>query len=121
KVEDLYLAVSRNLHVCGLEVSVNDSLLVRGFQSFCNLPRDAEGFVHWDRSTFNSLRQRLAIYKFHDQKRPSTRLFDSMDHCDVGMIQRCQHAGLTLESRHTVHILRERLMKELDRDTAAQF
>jgi hypothetical protein len=44
-----------------------------------------------------------------------------MDVRDVGMIQRCKHAGFTLETRYTLRILRECFGEKFDRDTAAQF
>src|SRR5262245_28239751 len=44
----------------------------------------------------------------------------SMNPGNVGMIQRSQHAGLILESRHALVIVTEDFREELDSDTAAQ-
>jgi hypothetical protein len=48
------------------------------------------------------------------------RILPAEYRCNVGMIQRRQNAGFTLESRHTFAVVTESLRKKLDGNTAAQ-
>jgi hypothetical protein len=47
---------------------MDDALLVRGVQSLCNLFRNGQRFVDRDRPTRNSIGERLAFDKLHDQR-----------------------------------------------------
>jgi hypothetical protein len=49
EVEHLHGSVRPQLDVGGFQISVDDALLVRGFESFGNLPRDGQRFVDVNR------------------------------------------------------------------------
>ena len=50
EVEHLHLAFGRDLDVGGLEIAVDDALVVRRFERLGNLPRDAERLDQRDRA-----------------------------------------------------------------------
>jgi hypothetical protein len=52
-----------------------------------------------------SFLQRLAIHEFENQASGTVGFFQSIDMSDIGMIQRSENFGLTLESRDAVGIV----------------
>ena len=50
EVQHLHLAVGRDLDVGGLQVAVDDALLMRGFEGFGNLQGQLQGFFNRDRT-----------------------------------------------------------------------
>ena len=50
------------------------------------------------------------VYQLHHQR----ALFDSVDRRDIGMIQRSQHLGLVLESRHALRVAGEGIRQHLE-------
>ena len=46
EVEHLHHAVGAYFHVRGLQIAMNDALLVRGFERLRDLPRDRQRFVN---------------------------------------------------------------------------
>jgi hypothetical protein len=50
---------------------MDDALLVRGFQCFRDLRRDAQRLLQWNRAAFDLLGESLSADKFHDQKLPT--------------------------------------------------
>ena len=116
EVEHLHRAVRRDLDVRGLQVAVDDALLVRGLERVGNLPRDRQrlgdrrGRVHaaGSAATRDPLRERLALDQLEDQAAHAVRLFDAVDRADVRMIQRGEHPRLALEAREPIRVGRER-------------
>ena len=49
EVQHFDFSFGRHLHIGGLQVAMDDSFLVRGFQCFGNLFRDAQRFFDWNR------------------------------------------------------------------------
>ena len=83
----------------------------------------------------DSRRQILAFHKFHHQERPDLTFptvltvlthpthptfFESVDRCDVRMIQRGEGLRFALEAGAAISVVRERLGQDLDRDVAIQ-
>jgi len=90
---------------------MDDALLVRRFEARRNLPRDRDGFVERQRTL-----QVGAFDQFHDER----ALLDAINRRDIGMIQRGQHLGFALESRHVLRIVGQGRGQDLDRDVAVQ-
>ena len=67
KSKHLHGAVGPHLDVRGLEIAMDDPLLVRRFEGLGNLLRDGQGFVDGDRAAGDPLRQVLALDEFHDE------------------------------------------------------
>ena len=72
--------------------------LVRVLQRIRDLQRDLPGVLERQRAF-----GRLALDQLHHQR----AIFDAVEGCDVGMIQRGQDLGLALEARHAAGIAGE--------------
>ena len=64
EIQYLHHPVGPQLDVGGLQVPVNDTLLVRGFEGFGDLPGNRKCFVEWNRSLGDPVRQRWAFDQF---------------------------------------------------------
>jgi len=111
EVEHLDYALGRDFDIRGLQVTVDDALLVGRGKGVGDLPRDGQCLV---------LRQRAAdvgaLHEFHDDG----VLFQSVNLRDVGMIERRQGLRLVLETRQVAGVGGERLGQNLERHFAVQ-
>ena len=121
EVQHLHRAVGPQLDVRGLQIAMNDALLVRGFERLGNLPRDRQRVVERNRSLERCARRASAVDELHARARcmPS-RFLEAVDRGDVRMIQRREHLRFALEPREPIRIGRERLRQDLERDVAIQ-
>src|SRR5262245_58177081 len=55
EVENLHGAIWLDLDVSRLQITVNDSLFVRGFQCVGNLPGDVQRFFEWNRTFLDAV------------------------------------------------------------------
>jgi len=60
------------------------------------------------------------IAGFPNQEGPSAGFFESMNRRDFGLIQRGEHARLSLQEGQPLAVVRDRLGQEFDRDAAPQ-
>ena len=120
EVEDLDRTIRPQLDIRGLEIAVDNPLLMRGFQCQGDLLGYRHGLVDRDRSTFDPLQKILALHEFHHQGGHAPALFEPVDARDVRVIQRREGLGFTLEAREPIGVVRERLGQDLDRDVAIQ-
>ena len=100
---------------------MDDALLVRRFERFCDLLRDGQRFVQWNRSARYPLGEVFALDELHDQRTDAVRLFEAMDVSDVGMVQRRECLGFAREPRQPVEIARESFRQRLQRHITIQF
>ena len=68
EVQHLHDAVGRDLDVGGLQVAVDDALLVRGFERGGNLPRDGQRLGDGNRPARDPLGERLALDELQHQR-----------------------------------------------------
>ena len=68
EVEHLHRAVGRDLDVRGLEIAVDDPLLVRRFERLGDLPRDRQRFVERNRPARDPLGERLALDQLQHER-----------------------------------------------------
>ena len=61
------MAVGLELDIRGLQIAVDDPLLVRRLQSIGNLPRDGQRFVQWDRAFTDPIGECGPLDQFHHQ------------------------------------------------------
>ena len=99
---------------------MDDPFLVRGLQRVGNLLRHPKRLICGHRTTFNAVRQRLAVDELEHQKTRPIRFLEVMDRRNVGVIQRGQHFGFPLEPGQTIGVGGEGLGENLDRDVALQ-
>ena len=121
EVEHLHRAVAAHLDVRGLQIAMDDALLVRRFERLGNLLRDRERLIERDRTSSDALREIVSLDQFHHEGGHAPALFEAVDGGDVWVVQRGEGLGFTLEAREPISIVGERLGQHLDRDVAIQF
>ena len=67
-----------------------------------------------------ALRQRRSVDQFHSQCNYAVGLFQSINGCDVGMVQRGEHLRLPMESSHPFGVVYKIFGQDFQRDFAAQ-
>jgi hypothetical protein len=87
EVEDFYFSFRRDLYMGGLQVAVDDALLMSGLRPFGNLAAYIQRFIHWKGPLGNPLRQRLAFHRFQNQEPLPLGLLRTVYGGDIGMIQ----------------------------------
>ena len=94
EVQHLHRAVPTDLDVRGLQIAMDDALLVRGFQGRRDLLRDRQRVGERHRTARDVHRQILALDELHDQGARARlsrvrrrRLFDPVDRGNVRMVQ----------------------------------
>ena len=120
EVEHLHRAVGPHLDVRGLEIAVDDPLLVRRFERLGDLLRDRQRFVDRNRAARDALRQIVALDQFHHEGVHAAGFLEPVDRGDVRMIQRRERLRLAFEARQAFGVCGERVGQDLDRDLAAQ-
>ena len=120
EVQHLHCAVRAHLDVGGLQVAVDDPLLVRRFQRLSDLLRDGECFVDRHGTLRDAIRERWALDEFHHQRRHAIALLEAVNLRDMRVVQRRQDFGLTLESRQPLRVRRNRRGQHLDRNGTLQ-
>ena len=116
EVEDLDVAVPADEEVLGLQVPMDDALLVRRGETPGNLERVVHGLLRGDRTGVELLAQRLAFEKLHDRVGDALLRSEVEDRQDVRMRERRDRLRLALEPGERVGIGRDGLRKHLDRD-----
>src|SRR5207237_9627763 len=112
--------ISRELDILGLEIAVNDRLLVRGLERLRDLSRDRQRLVDRDRAARNPIRERLALDQFEYERMSLTAVFETVDRGNVRMVERGEHLRLALEACEAIGIERERVGDDLQRDVATK-
>ena len=59
---------ARDLDVRGLEIAVDDALLVRGFECLGDLPGDGQRLVERNRASRDTLREVVALDQLHHER-----------------------------------------------------
>ena len=77
KSKHLCGAVTPHFDVRGLQITMDDALLVRGFERLRNLLRDRQRLVDRDRAARNALGQIVALDEFHHERGDAVRLSSS--------------------------------------------
>ena len=122
EVEDLDAPVLRDEEVLGLQVPVDDPLLVRGGEAVRDLHRIVDRLARRKPATREHRAQRLALEQLLDDVRgvvASVRS-DVVDRGDVRVIEHARGFRLLLEAAQAVRILREGGGQHLDRDLAPE-
>ena len=99
---------------------MDDPLLVRRFESFSDLPRDWERFVHRNRRARDALCERVTLDQLYDERADSVAILEPVNGRDVRVIERGEHFGFTLEAREPIRIRRDGFGQDLQRDIPLQ-
>ena len=113
EVQHLHRAVRPDLDVGGLQVAVDDALLVRGFERLGDLLRDRQRLVERNRPLRDAVGERRPLDQLHDEGLHTIRLLQTVDVSDVRMIERGEDLRLSLEPREPVRVRRERIRQHL--------
>jgi hypothetical protein len=120
EIQDLHRAVCAHFDVRGLEIAVNDPLLVCGFECLRDLFRDRQCFIDGNRAARDPLREIIALDEFHREGGHAPAFFEPIDGSDVRMIERREHFGFALKTSKPIIASRERRRQNLDRDLTLQ-
>ena len=114
------MAVSGDEEILGLQVPVDDALLVGSGEALSHLQRVVHGLLLGDRTCIEFPAQRLAFQKLHDGVRDALVRSEVEDREDVRMGERRDRLRLALEPGQRVGIGRDGLREDLDRDVPVQ-
>jgi hypothetical protein len=110
--------VGSELDVRGLQVPVNDVLLMRRFERIGDLHRDVERLVGRDRTCGDAVGERGAFHELHRERGRLAAALEPVDLRDIRMIERGERFGLALKTRHSIGIVGKRRRENLDGDLA---
>src|SRR4030095_13869979 len=96
EVEHLDVAVRRQLDVRGLQVAMDDPLLVRRFERLGDLTRDRERLLDWQGTLGDAILERGPLDQLEHQRLGRGRILDAVDRSDVRMIERGEELRLAL-------------------------
>src|SRR5215813_5627387 len=113
EVEDLDLSFWSDLHICRLQIAMNNTFFVRCFEPFTHVRGNIEDILNGNRTTLNAFGERFAFHQFEHEKSRLTGFLDVVNRCNVGMIERCKDFSLTPEPRHPTRLPSERLRENL--------
>jgi hypothetical protein len=120
EVEHLHRAVLADFDIRRLEVAMDDALLVRHLKRVRDLARDDERLVERNRSLRNALRERRPLDELHHEGSHVAGVFQTINRCDVGVIQRRQDVRSALKPSQPIGIVQERLGEHFQRDVTVQ-
>ena len=87
-----------HLDVGGLEIAVDDALLVRGFERFGDLLGDRQRFVKRNRPLRDAIGERRSFDELHHERRRPIAPLPAVDMRDMRMIERGEPFRFTLEA-----------------------
>ena len=120
EIQNLHAAVGRHEHVVGLQVAVDDALLMCRRQASRHLNRVLDGLADGQRPARETLPQCLPIEHLGDDVGRRLVLADVEDREDVRMIERGGRAGFLLESLQAFRIAGHASGQHLDRHVAPE-
>ena len=120
EVEHLHLARAEQEHVLGLEVAVDDALLVRGGEAARDLERDLDRLAGRQRPVLQPLAERLALQQLHRRVDGALLAAEVVDGEDVRVREGGDRLRLALEAPERVGILGEVPRQDLDRHLALE-
>ena len=99
---------------------MNDSPLVRSFESFTDLNRDFQSLSDLNWPPRNSIGECFAFNQFENEETHADRFRKIINGCNVRVIQRGQDFSLPLKAADAIGVPRELFGKDLDGNFAFQ-
>ncbi len=99
---------------------MDDPLLVRLFQGFCDLGGDLESFVSGDGPSCDARGERFSRNELEDEIVRAPGLLESVDRSDVRMVERREDFRFSPESPQPLFVLDELIGQNLDRHIPAE-
>ena len=99
---------------------MDDPLLMRGFEGLRNLPGDDERLIDWNRSACDQLVEALAVDEFKLEELRAVGFFETVDLCDVRMVERGEDLSFAAETGDALGIVRERGRQDLQRHVTSE-
>ena len=120
EVQHFHRAVLADFDVRGLQVPMDDPLLVRGFEGVRDLRRDRERLVDGNRPADDPIGERRALDQLHHQGVYAVGVFEPVDLRDVRMIERREHPRFSPEAGEAIGIAGDGGQQDFDRDLAIE-
>jgi len=105
----------------GLEVAMDDALVVGFFEGLCDLQGDGGGFRRGQRTGAQFGCEGFASDQLHDDVVGAIVLDDVVDGSDVGMIKAGEHAGFAAEAVSRIFVGEDAGREHLDGDVTLEF
>jgi hypothetical protein len=99
---------------------MDDALVVRRLEGEGDLVHDRERIVQRDGTVPDAIGERRTLDQFKDERVHGPAVLEAVDLSNVGMIERREHARLSLKPRQPVGIGGKRVREDLQRDIAAE-
>ncbi len=107
EIENLDMPALGDKNIRGLDVTVHDSLGVRGVEAVCNFNGESEHGIVIERFFGNQVLERRAIEKFHGNERLLVVFADLVNRADIWMVQRGSGTRLPAKALQSLRIARE--------------
>jgi hypothetical protein len=120
EVENLDAAVRAKENVLGLQVAMDDALVVCGGEAVGELGAVVDGAACGNGAGVEFFAERVAFQKFGNEERRAAGFADVVNGENVRVIQRGDGAGLLFETAQALSVARERFRKDLQRHFAAE-
>ena len=120
EVEHLHVASRGQLHVGGLEIAVNDALLVRRLQRVRDLAGDGQCLVRRQRSSSQPIGERRPLDQLHDDGQHVSGPLQAVDRADARVRERRQDARFLLQPCRPGRVAGPRRRQHFHRDLAVQ-
>jgi hypothetical protein len=119
KVHDLHDAVLADHDVLGLDVAVDDAVLVGRGQTVRRLRADFQHLLLGEGRAL--IAQRLPVHMLHDDEELAVMLLDVVDGANVRMVERRRRACLLQKARPCIRLCRHLRREKFQRDFAIEF
>jgi hypothetical protein len=107
EIQDLDLPLRRDLDVRWLEVAMDDAFLMGAFEAFRDLAADFQALFKGKSAVAQPPGQGLNLDKLKDKKPLAVGFLNSVNCCDIRMIERGYDSGLALKTRQPLRVSRE--------------
>jgi hypothetical protein len=120
EVEDLRALVGGDEQVLGLQIAMDDTLVVRRGKPACELRGILDGLAHGDGTIGQPLAHRLPLEQLHRRVGSAADRTEVMNGEDVRMRERGDRLGLALETGKPFGVARKQVREDLDRNVAIE-